>query len=310
MVQKKAKKKGKKHAPKKPEAKPEIGLKTASAQIQEEFEEAQIKFLGQDCKLAVTMNTIISRFPVLAARILNSLDDNNFVNCMMVSRSWSSFTKDDELLLFKRMRMTLKKLICGYNNFKEAWKSEFQANNEEMIKELAITYFLLKHPANQDCKHRAVSHSPLHIAAESGQAFVCEFIMKITKYKSLSVMDQKKAKKKAKKKGNKAEVVSDKGWTQFYEAAVRGHLEIYQMIMWSLEISNFTDFHPRDDKGSTPLHLAAAQGQLETCRWMIYSLILNNVIDINPSDHEGTTPLHLAVKNGHIRSMEVYSYDC
>ena len=142
MVQKKAKKKGKKHALKKPEAKPEIGLKIAAPRIQEEFEEAQIKFLAQDCKLAVTMNTIISRFPVLAAKILNSLDDNNFVNCMMVSRSWSSFTKDDELLLFKRMRITLKKLICGYNDFKEAWKSFMkEANNEEMIKELAITIF-------------------------------------------------------------------------------------------------------------------------------------------------------------------------
>ena len=85
MVQKKAKKKGKKHAPKKPETKPEIGLKPAAAQIQEEFEEAQIKFLAQDRMLAVTMDNTISRFPVLAARILDSLDDNNFGNFMMVS---------------------------------------------------------------------------------------------------------------------------------------------------------------------------------------------------------------------------------
>ena len=142
MVQKKAKKKGKKHVPKKPEDKPKIGLKTAAAQIQEEFEEAQIKFLAQDRMLAVTMDNTISRFPVLAARILDSLDDNNFVNCMMVSRSWSSFTKDDELLLFKRMRITLKKLICGYKDFKEAWKSVIeQANIEETIKNFAITYF-------------------------------------------------------------------------------------------------------------------------------------------------------------------------
>ena len=106
--------------------------------------------------------------------------------------------------------------------------------------------------------------------------------------------------KKAKKKGKKVAVGFNMGWTPFHEAAVKGHLEICQTIMWSLEISNFTDFHPRDDKGSSPLHLAAAQGQLEICRWMIYSLILNNVIDINPIDHEGTTPLHLAAMNGHI----------
>ena len=66
-------------------------------------------------------------------------------------------------------------------------------------------------------------------------------------------MAQKKAKKKAKRKGKKAAVGSDMEWTPFYEAAVKGHLEICQTIMWS----NFTDFHSRDDKGLTSLHQAA-----------------------------------------------------
>ena len=113
---------------------------------------------------------------------------------------------------------------------------------DEMTKELAITYFLLKH---QDCKHMAMPHSPLHIAAEAGQASLCEFTLKITKHKAPSFM----VKKKAKKKGKKAAVGSDMGWTPFYEAAVKGRLEICQTIMWSLEVSNFTDFHPKDDKG-------------------------------------------------------------
>ena len=50
----------------------------------------------------------------------------------------------------------------------------------------------------------------------------------------------------------------DMRWTLFHKAAVKGHLEICQTIMWSLEISNFTDFHPRDDKDLTSLHQAAA----------------------------------------------------
>ena len=49
----------------------------------------------------------------------------------------------------------------------------------------------------------------------------------------------------------------DMRWTLFHKAAVKGHLEICQTIMWSLEISNFTNFHPRDDKGLTSLHQAA-----------------------------------------------------
>ena len=257
MVQKKAKKKGKKV--KQSEVKPNMGLnsseidnskmETTAVQIQARFEEAQIKWqiLAQHGKLTITMENIISRFPVLAVRILDSLDDLNFVNCITVSRSWSVLANNNELLIFKRMRIPLKKLIGGYNDFKEAWKSVMKETNDEMTKELAITYFLLKPPANQDCKHRAMPHSPLHIAAEAGQAFLCEFILKITKYKAPSIMAQKKAKKKAKMKGEKATVGSDIEWTPFYEAAVKGHLEICQTIMWS----NFTDFHPRDDFSSS-----------------------------------------------------------
>ena len=50
----------------------------------------------------------------------------------------------------------------------------------------------------------------------------------------------------------------DMRWILFHEAAVKDHLEICQTIMWSLEISNFTDFHPGDDKDLTSLHQAAA----------------------------------------------------
>ena len=50
----------------------------------------------------------------------------------------------------------------------------------------------------------------------------------------------------------------DMRWTLFHKAAVKGYLEICQTIMWSLEISNFTDFHPGDDKDLTSLHQAAA----------------------------------------------------
>ena len=45
------------------------------------------------------------------------------------------------------------------------------------------------------------------------------------------------------------------GWTPFHEAAVKDHLEICQRIMWSLGISNFTEFHPRYDKGLTNMLL-------------------------------------------------------
>ena len=45
---------------------------------------------------------------------------------------------------------------------------------------------------------------------------------------------QMKAKKKAKKKRKKVAVALNMGCTLFHEAAVKGHLEICQTILWSL----------------------------------------------------------------------------
>ena len=93
-------------------------MKTVSAKNEFRFEEAQIKILAHNPKVAITMDNIISKFPVLAVRIFDSLDDENFVYCKAVNKSWSAFTNNDELFFFKRMRITLKKLIKGCKDFK------------------------------------------------------------------------------------------------------------------------------------------------------------------------------------------------
>jgi hypothetical protein len=82
-------------------------------------------------------------------------------------------------------RRIIKKLIGGYVDFKDTWKLVMKKADIEMMNELAlaINYFLSKHPKNCDkenCNHRAVSLSPLHIGAEAGQVSLCEFILKIT----------------------------------------------------------------------------------------------------------------------------------
>ena len=60
--------------------------------------------------------------------------------------------------------------------------------------------------------------------------------MKITKYKTISIMVHKKAKKKTKKKEKKVApaVELDMRFTLLHKAAVKGHLEICQTILWSL----------------------------------------------------------------------------
>ena len=228
------------------------------------------------------MDNIISRFPSLAERIFDSLDDENLVNSKTVSRSWSEFTENEVFYL----RRIVKKLIGRYEYFRETWKLVMKRANIEMMKELVLVvkYHLSKHPANcpdepADCDHRDLCFSPLHIGAEVGQVSLCEFILKITKDKN------------PKQKLNCFQIEKYfAGWTPLHEAAKGGHLVICYMIM-----NEISDKNPGDDSGATPLHKAAKKGHLEICK-----MIMNKVTDINPRDHEGRTPLHEAAKEGHL----------
>ena len=80
------------------------------------------------------MDNIISRFPGLAARIFDSLDDEILVKSKTVSRSWSEFT-DNEVFFFRRI---IKKLIVDYEDFKETWKLVMKKADIEMLKELSL----------------------------------------------------------------------------------------------------------------------------------------------------------------------------
>ena len=80
------------------------------------------------------MDNIISRFPGLAARIFDSLDDENLVNSKTVSKSWSAFTENEVFYL----RRILKKLIRGQEDFKDTWKLVMKKADMEMKKELAL----------------------------------------------------------------------------------------------------------------------------------------------------------------------------
>ena len=226
------------------------------------------------------MDNIISRFPGLAERIFNSLDDENLVGSKTVSRSWSEFTENEVFYL----RRIIKKLIGGYEDFKETWKLVMQKADIEMTKELAhaVKFFLSKHPVNcfeeENCYHRALSHSPLHIGAEAGQVSLCEFILKITKDKN-----------------PKIETGDNIGWTLLHEAAQHGHLLICYMIM-----NEITDKNPKDLSGYTPLHAAARSGQLLIC-----SMIMIEIQDKNPGDATGYTPLHVAAARGHLETSKM-----
>ena len=64
--------------------------------------------------------------------------------------------------------------------------------------------------------------------------------------------------------------------TPLHWAALRGHLDICQLLIENIDAKN-----PATNRGVTPMHLAADMGHLEIC-----SLIIENVVDRNPADRD------------------------
>ena len=265
------------------------------------------------------MDNIISRFPGLAEKIFDCLDDESLVNSITVSRSWSEFTENEMFFL----RRIINKLVGGYEDFKETWKLVMKKADMETMNELtlAVKYFLSKHPGNcyhensacENCKTSAEPRSPLHIAAEAGQVSLCEFILRITKDKNPALKTDYFCKNRtplhqAARGGHLLicsmimNEIQDKnpggeyGFTPLHAAAEGGHLETFKMIMNKAG----TDINPSDDIGWTPLHAAAWGGHLLIC-----TIIMDEIQDKNPGDDIGYTPLHAAAAEGHLETFKM-----
>ena len=82
----------------------------------------------------------------------------------------------------------------------------------------------------------------------------------------------------------------------FHIAALRGHTEIYKIIMETVADKNPICC------GLTPLHTAAMFGNLEMCK-----LILENVNDKNPVNRHGFTPKDNAEESNHLEIVKLFT---
>ena len=91
------------------------------------------------------MNEIILRFPDLAKRIFNQLDNESLAKCKNVSRSWSSYMNRD-ISFWKRI---IQKYIDNIREFKDTWRCVMTKAGLENIKELAmvVKHYLSIHPS-------------------------------------------------------------------------------------------------------------------------------------------------------------------
>ena len=214
------------------------------------------------------------RFPHLGKGIFDYLDNEDIARCKETCKSWNVFINGEQFYWTRVIRFYIENI----DEFKETWKMVMEKTNSEMIKELglAVKYFLNCHPfqckLRENCIHRAISYSPLHIGAEAGKVSLCRFI--------LGRVEDKNPK-----------AVEDSDWTPLHEAAQIGSLEICLMILDEINEKN-----PKLTNGTTPLHQAAKNGHLQVCQ-----AIMDNIEDKNPKANDGWTPLHSAAWKGHFQ---------
>ena len=222
------------------------------------------------------MDLVISRFPHIGKNILNNLDNESLVNCKEVGRALSNFLEEEKIVWIRGIRNYTNQF--QNKKFRESWRLVIQKTNSELIKQLATVLkdSIYKHE-NQIMygaylrRGKRMWH-PLHIAVESGNLDLCQFIFGRAKIKNPLDIEL---------------------WTPLHSAAKFGHFEIWQMIFKRVKNKN----PPTKSLKTTPLHLAAHSGHLKICKAIVKKL---NKIDHGPKDHDGKTPFHLAAEEGHL----------
>ena len=279
------------------------------------------------------IETMLSRFPIVAQDIFRELDNKSLITCRNVSVSWQNFIDNQKLNWIRKIQKSNRSM----NEFHMQWKQVIRNTSIDRIKELstAVLQFF-----EDDISRSKIQYAPLHVTADKGLLDLSKFIIDKTGVKNPARSDGYTALHMAAIKGHTEvcrhiiAIIEDKnpadqnGLSPLVIAASHGHLEIYQHIVKYLEDRNHFAIIKN---GDTPLHVAAQRGHIEVCRYIMENLLeknpqcvsgvyagltpyhnaalfghleicklfLENHHDKNPDTHLGLTPLHFAAKSGY-----------
>ena len=200
----------------------------------------EIVYTNQD------MEELCIRIPHIFTIIFDYLDDQTFVNCRLVNKSWRDCI---DMHKFSWIRI-IQKYYGDINTYPDTWKKVLEKSTVDITKKLAIAvhnFFLnlLKYSLKPHKRWE-----PLHIAAEQGHLDLCKYIMeKIGDFKALTK--------------HIGTIVTTYISTPLHFAAGKGHMDVCQLM-----IGRMVDKNPAtlDSDLWTPLHFAARFGHLEICR--------------------------------------------
>ena len=199
------------------------------------------------------MEDITLRFSHLSEKIFKSLDNQNLVKCMEVSRMWCGHL---EVQKFVQIRI-IEAIVVQFDEVVEIWNNAFKDTSTETITELRLAvqefYKIFEDYDNLGsvlCVNNGLS--PIHVAAG------------VSNINLLKKLQEKTTDKYPK---------NQEGWTPLHIAAAYGNLKTFKTIFYEVEEKN-----PSADFGLvasdwTPLHSIAARGHLK-----MFKLVINNTV--------------------------------
>ena len=239
------------------------------------------------------MADLILRFPHIAERILDELNNGDIAKCRKLSKSMRQFI-DMQKLPWIRM---INKHSESQTEFLDQWKQVTEKTPTTMVKKLAIytEKFFEEIPARQHFQW-----SPHFIVADQGGL---EFYKDIAE-KTECINPTKSKNGKSWELDQFLDVRYHFGYhNRNFEhvssaldmAAIKGQLEICKFIMnANMDDKNAKTF--TNTNGVTTLHLAARYGHLDLCRFLT-----RNLPDKNPKSISGWTPFHEAACFGQLK---------
>ena len=230
------------------------------------------------------MEEMCQRFPLVAQKILNHIDNGALVNFKAAGRNNAEFLRKERfywLRIIKRYNFLIGEL-------QEIWNKVVRKSPVEIIRELAIAVNKFPQAVSKKCRKaegwsiRSVDDfvqklekqwHPLFIGAACGTVNLCNHIIQKT--------------------GDIEPLLKSRG-TPLHLAAMNGNLEVVRFFM-----DNLVD----SERRKTVLNSSVFGGNLNMCKVLIEEF----KADVNHSDYNGITPLHIASKFGH---LEICKFLC
>ena len=266
------------------------------------------------------MESLSQRFPLMAQKIMNHVDDKTLINFKETGRNNAYFLGKERFYWIRIIR----RYNCLIGELQEVWKKVVTKTPIDIIKELAVAIHQFPRTIFREHKNEILPSEPtspiefvqkiekqwhpLFIGATCGSVNLCDHIIKKVGVKNSTIFKRsgkitplvfaaefmnnlnvfKLLLEKAEDKN--PILITDVNWTLLHNLAEKGHLEMVTIMVKQIQNKSPLDVH-----GSTPYHIAAYFGHVELC----YLLMKYNM-DKNPKNYGGQTPLLFAAYNGQL----------